>query len=398
MIACSEHVEAARLQEVIDLSGALERGNSSDVAGLLARCVGLCSRVSGWQWCIHGETVAFRKKVVEWLIKNGRYVLARRYALCGKGDLLLRHQGTGAARVRPMGCGAKFCPRCSRRSGRKHLARVAAHLSTSSHGSIWHVVLTQPGMVEESVGHAKIRFEKAWKRFYPTLRKAGLRSALATYHAKPNRRYGWHYHCHLVMEMDDVVDEETLYHGLNERWQEVVGRVEGRTGRRDVFMRPVVGPGPALVGMKANTQLDFWDEPVDQVEAVLHYLIRDVLQGVESWVKDLVSESEVFEFCGYMGTAKRHRTYGEWRKRVPEDGTESEAALEESGGCCEVKKEMVAGHGGLWSVVTTMDQSFRSLRAGVMETEPLVAQLIGKRNRSSGVLFRLKRLVEFLAL
>ena len=385
------------MQDIDELTLRLERGTDEDETPLAQRLVGLCSKLSGWQWCIHGDTQEFRKRVVKWLVKKQKYVLAKRYALCGKGDLLLRHDATKVVRVKPMGCGARFCPRCSRRAGRKHLSRVASHLSASSHGSIWHMVLTQPGLQKETIQATRVRFENAWKRFYPVLRKAGLQSALATYHVKPSTKYGWHYHCHLVAEFPEGVDEETLYQGLNERWRTVVSKDVSHLDYKDLFMRHVCDAGPALEGMKDNTQLDFWSEPQDQVETLLHYVIRDVLQGIESWVACMEREQDCFDFCEFMGAAKRHRTYGKWRLKVKGDDTEAKADAEERA-LEEATREKNKAKGDIeWSALSTVDSCLRDSRSGSNESSEALKQLIGCTNRSKGVLFRLRKLTTWLA-
>lgn len=385
------------MQEIDELSARLVRGTDVDDTALLARMLGLCSKLSAWQWVIHGETLAFRKRVIRWLVEKRKLVLAKRYALCGKGDVLLKNDLDGRARVKPLGCGARFCPRCSRRAGRRHLSRVAAHLSSGPHGSMWHVVLTQPGLPKERIGASRTRFDTAWKAFYPTLRRCGMLSALATYHVKPSEKYGWHYHCHLVVEFDDVVDHDLLRERLSEKWRASTSS-PARDDRKEVFMRLVADAGPALVGMKENTQLDFWDEPQDQVECVLHYVLRDVLQGVEKWALAMEREEDCFDFCDFMGTAKRHRTYGKWRKGVPGDDTESRDASEDNG---TVTAELAATKASRermeWSRIDTMDGCLHTLRTGCEESRRLVLSLIGCTSRGVGQLFRLRKVVASIA-
>ena len=384
------------IQEIDELTARLERGTDVDDGPLMQRMVGLCSKLSRWQWCIHGDTMEFRRRVTRWLVNKGKYTLAKRYALCGKGDLLLKHDKTGVSRIRPMGCGARFCPRCSRRAGRKHLSRVASHLSTSSHGCIYHIVLTQPTMPQERIQDARLRFETAWKRFYPTLRKAGLRAALLTYHVKPSMKYGWHYHAHAVVEFDDVVDEDSLYDKLDLKWRVVTRMSKDQGVEKELFMRLVTAGGPALVGMKENTQLDFWDEPTDQVECVLHYVIRDVLQGIEGWVEAMDREQDCYDFCDFMGAMKRHRTYGTWRKCVPHDDTEERDEKEDT---CQTSSpaDKVKGSATEWTLVSTMDHALHSLSVGDKRYWEAMTQFIGCTNRSQGSLFRLKKLVRSIA-
>ena len=270
-------------------------------------------------------------------------------------------------------------------------------MSSSSHGSIWHVVLTQPAIAKETIGCARDRFESAWKRFYPTLRRVGLKSALATYHVKVSQKYGWHYHCHLVIELDDVVDHELLYEKLNEKWGLLSSRRDGvRTGN-ELFMRQVTGEGPALAGMSQNTQLDFWDEPKDAVEKCLHYVIRDVLQGVESWIECMERPTDCRDFCEFLSTMKRHRTYGEWRKKV-DAAAEDRDKCEESVPCDAELKAKVGNGVSEWTSVATMDACLSTCKGGATELLPLLMSLSGCTSRGRGVLSRLRHVVKSITL
>ena len=392
-----EHVLERNLQEVLDAEGAALRGDDGAVKVLLNRLMGFIRHPSKWQWVIHGETALYRGWVVQWLMGQERYKMARRFALCGRGDIALCREDAQAARVKPQGCGARFCPRCSRRFGRRFLARVASHLSSRPHGGLWHVVLTQQVLPYEDLEHSRERFGIAWKRAYAGLRKIGMRSGLATYHVKRSRGGGWHYHCHLVTEFPEGIDEETLYQGLNERWRKVVSKHESHRDYKELFMRHVCDAGPALVGMKENTQLDFWSESQDQVETLLHYVIRDVLQGIESWVACMEREQDCFDFCEFMGAAKRHRTYGKWRLKVKGDDTEAKADAEERA-LSEATREKNKAKGDIeWSALSTVDSCLRDSRSGSIESSEALKQLIGCTNRSKGVLFRLRKLTTWLA-
>jgi hypothetical protein len=222
-----------------------------------------------------------------------------------------------------------------------------------------------------------------------------MRSALATYHMKPSLRFGWHYHCHLVVEWDDVVDGDSLYEKVDRKWREV-SREASRVDDNPVFARMVTGEGPALVGMKENTQLEFWDEPQDEVEKVLHYLIRDVLQGIEGWLSRLRTEEEAAEFCEFMSAAKRHRCYGKWRKRVAGDETEARDAAEEVSSAEGVEK-VVQKECSEWKSVSSMDGVLGMCRSGSRDSMNLLQKLIGCTNRSKGVLFRLRKVVLSIA-
>ncbi len=377
------------LGEVLDLERAASRGDEGAYGPLCARLKGFVARQSAWQWVVQGDTQEFRKGVVEWLVETGSFVRARRFALCGRGDVLVTN-GAGKRRVKPMGCGLRCCPRCSRRAGRRALARVASHLSTKGHGSLWHVVLTQRAEPEESVSGARQRFERAWKRFYPGLRRAGMMAGLATYHVRPSSRFGWHYHCHLLVELDDAVDCETLYDGLSEEWQRAKG--EQQIGAAVFFMRRIADAGPAMPGLAKDTQMDFFEESGDAVEVCMQYMVRDILQGVEGWVKDVRSPSDVAEFAATVCNAKLHRMYGAWRKGVPGDGTEGAVAEEERCDADEAPK----GVKSEWWTVMGMGELIGRIREGQRSLLVELEQLLAGRTRSTGVSLRLSRLVSAL--
>ena len=220
---------------------------------------------------------------------------------------------------------------------------------------------------------------------------------MATYHVKPSKKYGWHYHCHLVAEMDDVVDQETLFQGINESWRKAVSKHQSHLDYKEVFMRKVTGPGEALTGMKENTQLDFWSEPQDAVEKVLHYVIRDVLQGIEGWVKALEQEEDVYDFCDFMGAMKRHRTYGKWRKKVEDDESEKKVELEEKPVSELTKVDREKKGDAFWSELSTMDACLIASKIGSSESREALKKLLGCTNRSQGTLFRLRKLTTWLA-
>jgi hypothetical protein len=250
---------------------------------------------------------------------------------------------------------------------------------------------------EELLPSAMERFKRAWSRFYNTLRKAGLRSGLATYHVKKSTKWGWHYHCHLVAEFDGSRTEEDRRATLDAKWKEVTEAGRDLDKQKDLWMRVVCGPGDAFVGMAENTQLDFWSEPADEVEKVLHYVVRDVLQGVEGWTESLKERGDVFEFCDFMGRAKRHRCYGKWRKPVAGDATEGEVENEEKQ--CESTKAALAAKTSLseWTVVSTMDHCLTTLKRGESGSKPLLMQLIGCTNRAKGCMYRLRKVVSAIA-
>lgn len=381
------------VQEIVDLISAAERGDQSATSALLGRLYLLCGRVTSWQWVMHGETVEYRKTVCRWLVAQGKYTAARRFALCGRGDLLVAH-GDGRVRVKPMCCGVRCCPRCSRRAGRSFLSRVSSHLATRAHGSLFHVVLTQQGIKDETLDGARRRFDGAWKRFYPRLRRAGLNGALATYHVTPSARLGWHYHCHLMLDVEPV-DSGILQEGLSDAWCKARG-LGPEDRNAPFFCRLIAQPGPAFAGLANDTQMEFFEESPDAVERVLQYMVRDVLQGVERWVGRLEGVAAAEEFAAALSNLKTHRLYGTWRKKVDGDKIEERDAAEERAVDESQKKNPAIKTNSEWYSRGGMDEIIWAIRRGETMWMDEITKLLGARTRYGAVGLRLWKLVSAL--
>lgn len=316
-----------------DLSEVVQRAQAGDASAgtsAMAACVQVCGRATSWQWAIHGDTREFRQGAVKYLCRKGEFGRALRFAMCGRGDILSTEVGGDGVKVSPRGCGCRFCPRCSRRSGHRFLRRIGQHLEARGHGEIWHFVLTQPVRGSEGVQDARARFEGAWKKWYVALRRVGMESALLTQHVKPRESYGWHFHGHCVVEFKAGVDAEAAGIRLEQVWQKACKEESGH--EKALFRRLVCGAGAALNGGGLSEQGEFWAEAVDAVQRVLQYAIRDVVQGCEGWVERLSNDAEIAAFAGVIENAKLHRLFGVWRKvlraeAVDEETTESVPAL-----------------------------------------------------------------------
>lgn len=274
----------------------------------------MCEHATSWQWVIHGDTRDYRREAAAYLCEKGKFTKAMQFALCGRGDIVKEEVGGDGVRVSPRGCGLRFCPRCSRRSGQRFLKRVGSHLEAQPHGEIVHFVLTQPVRGNEEVGAARKRFEDAWKTFYRALRKAGMKSALLTQHVKPRESWGWHYHGHCIVEWNNGVDAAAAASTLEAVWQKACKEETGR--EKALFCRLVCGPGAALEVGSLGNQGELWAEPEGAVQRVLQYAIRDVVQGCEEWVEKLTDAKEIGAFVGVITAAKLHRLFGDWRKPV----------------------------------------------------------------------------------
>ena len=202
---------AVTIEEIDQLNGLIDDANRGDAAmGLLvmSRLSQIARDLTRWQWVMHGDTGEYRSAVVRWQCRNEKLPTARRFALCGRGDCLGVEVDGPGVRVRSKGCGCRYCPRCSRKAGRKYLKRVNGHLSSRPHGELLHMVFTQRAKSYESLADCRARFEGAWKKCYRRMQKAGMRGGLATYHLVRNSANAWHWHCHVIVELRDDVSYE----------------------------------------------------------------------------------------------------------------------------------------------------------------------------------------------
>jgi hypothetical protein len=257
------------------------------------------------------------------------------------------------------------------------------------------MVLTQRVIGEETLEESMARFGKAWVRFYGKLRKLGMRSALATYHVVPSNSRGWHYHCHLLVELREGVVLDDVYAGLDEAWFRACKDRE--EGRKAVFVRVLTWAGAALAGLAEDTQMEFWSESKDPVEVVLQYVLRDILQGVEKWIGRIHDDDGAEAFAKALGCSKLHRLYGAWRKKVAgEDVDEGEGAA--------AVETASKGDGGKlkecesWVAVGVMDQVLWQARSGGIRELDLLRRLIGRSLNRGAVGSRLSMLVKGFAL
>jgi len=377
------------LQELTDLEAAAKRGDTGAVQAFFFFVSHIAKDVTKWQWVIHGETAEYRQRALRWLVGKGKYKQAKRFAMCGRGDQAFLGSKEGSVRIRPRGCGARFCPRCSRRYGRRFLSRVCSRLCSSAHGEIYHIVLTQRSLAEEGLGDAMARFNKAWKLFYGKLRALGMRSALATYHVKASSVSGWHYHCHLVVEFKPGVEMAGRMGAVDDAW--FAAKREMETLRRPLFFRKVCDEGEAMEGLQGDRQMEFWSESKNPAETVLQYVLRDVLQGVEGWIGSITTDAEAEAFAAALSGAKLHRFYGEWRKPDAKDAPD-----EEGGKTAAVHDEaamVAAGTEVLWCLVGGMDEVLHWAKLGRMDAVTVLNRLLFRSCNQGSVAKRLRTLV-----
>ena len=343
----------------------------------------IVGRPTSWQWVIHGDTREYRQGVVRFLCRQGEWTRAFRFAMCGRGDIACEEVGGDDVRVKARGCGCRFCPRCSRRSGQRFLRRISGHLETAPHGEIWHVVLTQRLRPGEPVQVAAERFGKAWKRWYGALRRAGMRSALLTQHVKPRPGVGWHYHGHCVVEFNPGVDGSAACAALETKWQRAVGTAE--FWEKGLFRRLVCGPGPAMGKGGMGDQGEFWSEPEGAVQRCLQYTVRDVVQGCEGWVEHLRTVEDIEGFVQVIAGAKLHRLYGAWRKKSAEESVGDGSLSEDKAAAAPVGPNK--GSDKVWHEIGNISRVWETARSG--DTVSLgYLERLNSRYRNHGKLYR----------
>ena len=312
--------------EIDWLNQGIREARAGDVSmGVLVRrrLVEIAGDHSRWQYVVQGGTQRYRQWMTEWLCDSGKETRARAFALCGRGDQLGVEMGGTQVRIRPKGCGCRYCPRCSRGRGRKFLRRVTEMLRTRPHEQMWHIVFTQRAEVGEDLSETRARFELAWKIASRAMKRCGLVGGLVTYHLVRTMTGAWHWHAHLIAEVAGGWEAKQLHEKFDGIWRKAKG--EAAKDDQPLFMRLLSEPGPALTALEETAQMDFWKESSDPIATVLQYAVRDVLQGVERWVQNVGTKEDAIAFGVSVAAAKMHRLIGSWRKSVAKSGEGVEA-------------------------------------------------------------------------
>ena len=291
-----------------EISGLEEHVEVEEEARLY--CVRTLQAPSAWQRIIHGATSAYRLRVVLSMIEEGQVGLAERFALCGRGDLVL--QGAKGYRIQPMRCGSRLCPRCSRHRGQKYVAMAFERLRKHPHEWLYHVVLTQPVVVSESLKDSRVRLMAKWKGLGDR-RRFGLRGGLLTEHIKWSRFGGWHVHLHLIGEFE--TDAGVV--ALREVWKSVGAAADGRQ-ITEPYWRVIAAPGEAVLDLD-DGQAELWGEARTGVAVALQYAVRDVCEGASAGNAGMVPGKAFTELVGLMGNVKLHRRLGVWREAEEEE-------------------------------------------------------------------------------
>lgn len=288
---------------------------------------------SKWQRVIHGSSYDFRFRVLRGLLSNGLDAKAEKFALCGRGDYVLR-DAKGGLKVVPRRCNSRLCVRCARARGWKFAQRVMENLRGREHGFISHVVLTQRVHPGESLTKARARLRVKWLAMGQK-RGIGYAGGLLVEHVKWSERCsGWHPHLHFIVEtagLDEIAD-------LVARWRVAVATDEGwdveKARRGEVgntqYVRTVAGPGDALV-LDGAEQGSFWSESKDGVTQALQYVVRDITEGPDREGFSALSDVEFASLMKALEGARLHTLLGDWRgKKDPEEEADEECEKEDS--------------------------------------------------------------------
>lgn len=365
-----------------------ERGDAAMGLLVKARLGEIAGDLTRWQWVMHGQCGEYRRAIVRWLCEKGKWANARRFALCGRGDALGLEIGGEGCRIKARGCGSRCCPRCSRKAGKRILKRVMGRLSSKPHGEMWHFVFTQRSLPGEPLADTRKRFEKAWVKTLRKMRANGMVGGLLTFHCVRTPRHAWHWHAHVLCELEgDAVSE--LHGKYAKFWSEA--RKENGAADCPLFGRKVDGPGPAMSGLAGDGQTELWTESVSEIERCLQYVVRDVLQGVEKWIREVRTSETAEEFAEAVSRCKMHRLIGEWRKM--EKLATGKEEVEGSDKCAATSPAKAAPKEYEW--LGTVDQQFYLAERGVGIALDAVRRLVRSSLNRGSVARRLKRAAQF---
>lgn len=312
---------------------------------------------------IHGDTLDLRTVAGEVIAQNSGEVRACRYAMCGRGDLVVAGDEGGHG-VSPRGCGHRLCPRCQRRRGARIAQRCIAWLAAQPHGWLYSFTLTQRAREGEALADAKRRMER-WVQLYTRrLREAGMRGGLLTVHIVWSSNVnGWHYHVHGVVE---------LATGLGEAWlADLWCGLDPHAGRGDLgaHVRELAPAGPAMTELADDDgDLDFWREASSAAARAVQYPVRDMLQGVSAWRLGGAASVRAccVELVRHASAWKVHRSMGRWRKSPPPAATEATA---------EGAGQKAGAPAGEMITLGTVDGTYRAALAGVARARAVFEDL-----------------------
>jgi len=270
--------------------------------------------------------------------------------------------------------------------GRRVVRRIFQWLSRAPHGSLVHLTCTQRVIEGESLVDARARLLKGWLGFKRRLADLAVVSALVSHHLVWSEACnGWHYHVHLLAEVDGVVSLSAL----ESAWADA-GGADGVHDRRSRG-RLVTGGGAAIVELAGDSgDVDLWSEAAAPVSKAIQYPIRDALQGLSSWRLGGPKQmcAAVREFVESAKGWRLHETIGKWRKPAPAD-----PAGKEGEGCEEASEKVAAPSASV--LLGSPDRVLRLARSGDLSAR---AALLGLERACNNVSEFAKRLVWFCGL
>jgi hypothetical protein len=261
------------------------------------------------------------------------------------------------------------------------------HLEGGSHGSLWHLVMTQRVNAGEALELTQDRFEKCWAKFIRVFRRLGMVAGLRTTHCVWSRHGGWHYHAHFFCEApDDAGEAEMDVESLRLAWCKVRDEADGVAGDPG-FMRLVAREGTGVPKDEAS-QGEFWSEPADAVACAVQYVVRDVCQSLEAWNLDNALD-QITEFVQMAAGSHFSRMYGEWRVPAAERYGVVETVEEEKSNEVKAFKEG-------WELVGTVDGLIVAAREGQRHAKEVMRWLRQTLAPKSVVGSRLQRELNWL--
>lgn len=215
-----------------------------------------------------------------------------------------------------------MCPRCGRKKGRPLIKRIFGWLAAVDHGDIFTMCLTQRVQVGESLPDARARMVKKEQRYLDGLKDAGMIGGASCTHIvwSPGAN-GWHYHVHLLLELPAG---QWTCDDLRELYRDVAGCEEVQTDEQCSRLVCAAGPADPSIG-DAGSDPDFWSERSEGLAAAVQYPVRDIAQGISAkrlgFDRARVSECVEILLTKAKGW-KLRRTFGQWRKPVPDEVAE----------------------------------------------------------------------------
>lgn len=268
--------------------------------------------LSNWQYVIHGDTGEYRASVVEAMAGEWKVERLRRYALCGRGDIVrwrfaANEEGGGGDythwKVQPRGCGERLCPRCSRRAGARAMGIIAERFLEVGHADLYHVVVTQRIRPGEALERTHDRMEQKRRRMQRNLQRLGAVGGVTALHCVWSRQGGWHVHVHMIFEMEERITTEAVFRPFLD---------DADMTSEAYFMNRCAGPRTAE-SYKGDGKL-FEDTQDDPAGEALGYIHGELLKGIELFKGVGFDGGRLLEYVAWIRGRQLVRRWGAWNK------------------------------------------------------------------------------------